>query len=485
MVGAMIKMEGGLEAYNYFKPAIKGGLDMAYGNIDTPEISDVDSSEFMDINEPPGEGIDALDPTQKEEAGKQILNTSTSLEEVVDRMERLNIFWDNELDNFQNYTYNIELFQVNQGEARNYLRLENTPDMLLDVVNDGWPKADMKKITIAKTGVSAELVITDVQIRGTGYGAVSPSRMAGTATELQFQITQVGGTSLSDMLQNAALLSGYTSIFDSIYFMKIKFMGYDDDNQIVRDFPATKVLPFKIKQTTDLDTTTDARGTSVLLSGNILTDEVVNSTDVSKVESNFEFATKDTLEETLEEFMDKLNKNVIQNSVLDSNQFIHTYKISMSEEFKQRYGQADMRGIGYPNYASANNETEKKAAVKISQSTGVVQPIHSIYECLHNIIINAKQVREELTASEKKMTEIFVIKPHAVPKENGFNVLTNKSAYDVTFYVTLHESLLPQNAIHNAMLSQATADILKQVFLKGRCHKRYYYQYTGKNDPDN
>ena len=482
MVGAMIKMEGGLEAYNYFKPAIKGGLDMAYGNIDTPEISDVESSEFMDINEPPGEGIDALDPTQKEEAGKQILNTATSLEEVVDRMERLNIFWDNELDNFQNYTYNIELFQVNQGEARNYLRLENTPDMLLDVVNDGWPKAGMKKITIAKTGVSAELVITDVQIRGTGYGAVSLSRMAGTATELQFQITQVGGTSLPDMLQNAALLSGYTSIFDSIYFMKIKFMGYDDDNQIVRDFPATKVLPFKIKQTTDLDTTTDARGTSVLLSGNILTDEVVNSTDVSKVESNFEFATKDTLEETLEEFMDKLNKNVIQNSVLDSTQFIHTYKISMSEEFKQRYGQADMRGIGYPNYASANNETEKKAAVKISQSTGVVQPGHSIYECLHNIIINAKQVREELTASEKKMTEIFVIKPHAVPKENGFNVLTNKSAYDVTFYVTLHESLLPQNAIHNAMLSQATADILKQVFLKGRCHKRYYYQYTGKND---
>ena len=39
-------------------------------------------------------------------------------------MERLNIFWDNELDNFQNYTYNLELFQVNQAEARDYLRME-------------------------------------------------------------------------------------------------------------------------------------------------------------------------------------------------------------------------------------------------------------------------------------------------------------------------------------------------------------------------
>ena len=481
MVGAMIKMEGGTSAYDYFQPAIKGGLDMAYGNISTPEATDPELNDFMFLNEPVGEGIRKLDPTVKDEVAKDILNTSQSLEEVVDRMEGFNIFWDNELDNFQNYTYNLELFQVNQAEARDYLRMETTPDMLLDVVNDG-PKPEHKKITIAKTGTSAELVITDLQIRGTGYGSVSLSRLAGSALNLQFTITQIGGTSLPDMLQNAALLSGYANVYDSLYFMKIKFMGYDEDNQIVRDFPATKVLPFKIKDFTDLDTTTDARGTTIMLTGTILNDEVVNTTDVAKVESNFEFPTKDTLEETLEEFMDKLNKNVIQNAVLDDNQFIHTYKISMSEEFKQKYGQADMKSANDPNYASANNETDKKSAIKISQATGVVQPGHSIYECLHNIILNAKQVRDELTASEKKMTEIFVIRPHAVPKEGGFNVLSGKSAYDVTFYVTLHESLLPQNAIHNAMLSQATADILKNVFLKGRCHKRYYYQYTGKND---
>lgn len=482
MVGAMIKMEGGTSAYDYFQPAIKGGLDMAYGNISTPGATDPELNDFMFLNEPVGEGIRKADPTVKDEMTKDILNTSQSLEEVVDRMEGFNIFWDNELDNFQNYTYNLELFQVNQAEARDYLRMETTPDMLLDVVNDAWPKPEHKKITIAKTGTSAELTITDLQIRGTGYGSVSLSRLAGSALNLQFTITQIGGTSLPDMLQNAALLSGYANVYDSLYFMKIKFMGYDEDNQIVRDFPATKVLPFKIKDFTDLDTTTDARGTTIMLTGTILNDEVVNTTDVAKVESNFEFPTKDTLEETLEEFMDKLNKNVIQNAVLDDNQFIHTYKISMSEEFKQKYGQADMKSANDPNYASANNETDKKSAIKISQATGVVQPGHSIYECLHNIILNAKQVRDELTASEKKMTEIFVIRPHAVPKEGGFNVLSGKSAYDVTFYVTLHQSLLPQNQIHNAMLSQATADILKNVFLKGRCHKRYYYQYTGKND---
>ena len=78
-------------------------------------------------------------------------------------MEGFNIFWDNELDVYQSYTYNLEFFVVNQQEAQSYLKYENQPEMLLDVVNDG-PKSEHKKITIAKTGTSAELVITDLQL---------------------------------------------------------------------------------------------------------------------------------------------------------------------------------------------------------------------------------------------------------------------------------------------------------------------------------
>ena len=58
-------------------------------------------------------------------------------------MENRNIFWDNELDVYQSYTYNLELFQVNQQEAQSYLKYENTTEMLQDVVNDDGPKADM------------------------------------------------------------------------------------------------------------------------------------------------------------------------------------------------------------------------------------------------------------------------------------------------------------------------------------------------------
>ena len=60
-----------------------------------------------------------------------------------------------------------------------------------------------------------------------------------------------------------------------------------------------------------------------MLTGTILNDEVVNTTDVAKVETNLNFDVKRYFEETLEDFMVKFNKNVIQNAVLDDNQFIH------------------------------------------------------------------------------------------------------------------------------------------------------------------
>ena len=97
----------------------------------------------------------------------------------------------------------------------------------------------------------------------------------------------------------------------------------------------------------------------------------------------------------------------------------------MSDDFKQKFGQAEMKDPNNPNMSSASNETEKKDAIKISQSTGVVQPEHSIYDCINSIIINAKQVKEELTASKDEMTDIFYIN-HMLFQPNGFNILTNK-----------------------------------------------------------
>ena len=268
-------------------------------------------------------------------------------------MESKNLFWDNELDVYQSYTYNLELFCVNKQAEAKYRKFENTPDLLLDVVNDAWPPASAQKVTIAKTGVSTELNIHDLVVDGRGYGANSVSRMAGTATTLSFSITQVGGTSLPDMLNNTVILCGYPNIQNAVFFMKINFIGYDENNN-VKKLPATKVLPFKINNFRDLDTTTDARGTATGLTGTIVNDEIVSLATIAQAESNFNFDVKNTLGETLEEFFNKLNENILKNAVIGDSDFRNEFKFVMDDDFKQKYAQAEMKDPNNPNMSSAS-----------------------------------------------------------------------------------------------------------------------------------
>ena len=493
-VKAMIQKEGGNEASEYFGQGntIANGIRMATDPDFDKAQSDLDDTEanraLLDAqSEKEAQGIESPDeskdtPEDPKESTRQILNSANSLAEVIDQMEKKNLFWDNELDKFQNYTYNLELFVVNQQEAGKYLAYENTPDLLQDVVNDAWPSDDIQKITIAKTGVTTELNITDLNVLSQGFGNTNTSRIAGTAVNLDFTITQVGATSLPDMLNNSVLLCGYPNIAAATFFMKIKFIGYDENDTVIRNFPATKVLPFKIKSYTQLASETDARGTSTQLEGVIILDDVITNKSVAQVDYNFEFPVQDTLDDTLQEFFKALNKSVVDKSVISDPNFINEYKFEMSDEFKEAFGQAEMKDPNNPNMASGNNETDKKKAIKIGLQTGVVTPGISIYNAVESIILNAKQIREELTESKAKTTKVFHIKPHGEPKLKGYNVLTGKYSYIVTYYLHVHKTVLPKNQIDNANLVASTAEILKDIFLDGRCHKRYYHKYTGKND---
>ncbi len=484
MVSAMIRMEGGAEAEEYFSDSIGTGLGMAYGTVDeevVPVTDDDALSQIKSDQDPVPVGEEKLNYEDSVETKNQILNNATSLAQVIKQMESKNLFWDNELDVYQSYTYNLELFCVNKQAEAKYRKFENTPDLLLDVVNDAWPPASAQKVTIAKTGVSTELNIHDLVVDGRGYGANSVSRMAGTATTLSFSITQVGGTSLPDMLNNTVILCGYPNIQNAVFFMKINFIGYDENNN-VKKLPATKVLPFKINNFRDLDTTTDARGTATGLTGTIVNDEIVSLATIAQAESNFNFDVKNTLGETLEEFFNKLNENILKNAVIGDSDFRNEFKFVMDDDFKQKYAQAEMKDPNNPNMSSASNETEKTDAIKIGQQQGVVQPGTGIYDCVTSIILNAKQIKEELTDSKDTMSDIFYIKPHGEPKPNGFNILTGTTSYIVTYHISCHRNILPQNQINNAQIVGATAKILKEVFLTGRCNKRYYHTYTGLND---
>ena len=492
-IAAMIKHEGGQEAVDYFgqgniisngiRMAVDSDFDNAQAGLDDTEANNaLLNAQREKEAESIGEVVEDENQLDPHEGTRKVLNTATSLAQLIDGMEARNLFWDNELDKFQNYTYNLELFVINQQEAAKFLAYENTPSLLDDVVNDAWPPDNIEKITIAKTGVTTELNITDLNVASLGAGDVNVSRLAGTARRLDFTITQVGATSLPDMLNNTALLCGYPNTAEAVYFMKIKFIGYDDNDNVIRNLPATKVIPFHLSKYSQLASDTDARGTTTRLEGQVYQDKVVTNTATAQTDYNFEFPVKDTLDETIQEFFNSLNKSVKEKAIISDPNFINEYKFEMSPEFKQEFGQAEMKEAGHPNMASGNNETDKKAKIKLGQQTGVVTPGISIYSCLESIIVSARQVRDELTESKAKATKMFRILPHGEPKIKGYNVLTGSYSYIVTYYITIQKTVIPKNQIDNANIIASTSEILKDVFLTGRCHKRYYHTYTGKND---
>ena len=122
--------------------------------------------------------------------------------------EQAGNFWENELDQYDFYTYNLELFIVDQETTSKFLLDDYSLD---DIMNDAWPDASTNRVVIAWTGATTEFNIQDLSVESLGYGAGNNSRMAGVATHLNFNIVQVGNTSLNDSLQNAAILMGFTS----------------------------------------------------------------------------------------------------------------------------------------------------------------------------------------------------------------------------------------------------------------------------------
>ena len=413
-------------------------------------------------------------------------NNAESLSDIVTSMENNNEWWENALDQYQNYTYHLELFVVKQRDALEFLL--NEAQDLDSIISNSWPGSDIQYITIAETGVTTEFNIQDLEIKSLGAGSSSVSRLAGTATRLSFSIIQVGNTSLNDNLMNAALLSGYASISEAKYFLKVNFKGYSDDGSTIRseNQNLTKVFPFVISNVGDVPSSTDARGTITTIEGTITPDYAV-SRSVNLIQHNFEFDIKETLKETIEEFFTKLNDNIQKNDFSTesaaNNQYIHTYDFEFDNDFMTEFGESMMNG-DEPNVGgSARNEVATRTgSVNISQQTGVITPGLSIVDVLYDICIQSIDIRTELTTEKDTFTKVVTILPDAAPKPNGLNPLSGEAGHNVKYFITTKNQIVVQNNYDNANKVTNSAKLVKEIFDRQQCKKIYYYQYTGLND---
>ena len=396
---------------------------------------------------------------------------SNSLSNIVSN----HTFIDNPLDVYENYTYNLELLVVDRNADRRFQLMEahNTNR----IVTDSWPGPEDNSITIAKTGVTTEFHINDLEVISNSVGNSNNSKIAGTAISLQFNITQVGNTSLVDNLQNTIALCGYPSIPNAVFYIKINFLGYDDKGNSIK-LPYTKVLPFTIKDYADLQTTTDAQGTTTLITGVIITDEVISNVYLSKIENGFTYDISDTLEDTLKNFLEKLNETLKATHPTLSPTLQNSYSIEASDQFKEaKYYTSTMKGN-----ATNTNENTTKTTKNNAQQIGTVTPQMSIYTIIEDICLNAVEVKKELVKSTASNTNVLKITPFIVPKENGYNSVKGTNVYDIQYYIDFEKKPIIHNKVDQLDKAKASKQITEEFFKDNHVNKIYNYLFTGKND---
>ena len=401
-----------------------------------------------------------------------------SLGDIVDQHALEGKFIGNPLDAYENYTYNLELFVVDRAADRNFQLQEGF--MMKDIVNDKWPGPNDNSITIAKTGVTTEFNLTDVDIVSKGVGNSTNSKIAGTGIEIGLSITQIGETSLVDNMQNAFVLCGYPGINGNNFYIKINFVGYDIKGNAMSIPNSTKVIPFTNTSWADMQSETDAKGTTTRLNGIIPGDEVVSGKALSVTDTGFTYLIGKTLGQTLTNFMDALNKSNRVNHPTLSDNLQNTYKFTRSTEFENKYLNTTMVN-NTMNWTGVQNMVQSGPPGG-AQFVGTVTPQMSIYDIIIEICLNSEEMKKELVKDKDFFTDSLKVSPYLVNKVNGYNPVTATNTFDVEFYIDYEPAIIVQNPSNQAEQSLASKKIIDEYFKSERVNKIYNYLFTGKND---
>jgi hypothetical protein len=389
-------------------------------------------------------------------------------------------FIPNPLDDYHSYTYSLEWFVVDKTETARFQAAETS--MIKQIVNDEWPSLDTKYVTIAKTGYTTEFNITNLSIESVGSGNSNYSRVAGTADKLEFTCTQVGNTSLADSIQNAIALCGFKSISEAVYFIKINLLGDKENGKVQEKLPQTKVFPFKLRNYNNVSTSTDARGTTTVLTGQAAMDEAVMDSHISRVEFNFEYLIDGNLSETLEAFQTSLNQMIKNENQYLAEELKNEYSIVLSDQFKEAFGASPI-----DKDKTLFTSTEKQKNMNLvgknnAEPIGTMMPGQSIYQEIEEICLHADDLRKELTDDTPGYTKVLQITPHLELKPDGFNPIKGVQSYKVIYHIDYQKKLIQQNMTDHFVKIKNNKSNTVEIFEDGHVHKKYDYLFTGNND---
>lgn len=481
MLGSMIRMEGGVEAEEYFAPHLSEGIRMATGN--TPSDTYV-----------PGEGpvrgeSDVIDPYESTPVDKQY--ERNSIPEQADFSN--NISWDrlengphmiqNVLDQYDNYTYNLELFVLDRQETNEFL---SNPNIGLQTANGSWTPNN--KVLVAASGETSEIIITDLNIESVNSGSKT-SVISNTATNLDFTLTRIGHGKIADVLEDAALIAGYTDISTANFFIKVDFEGYKN-GQYFTIPGTTKVIPFRLSKLADIATSTDQRGTNAIIEGRPIRSIATYDATVSKLNHavHVNGINQENAKDVLKQFIDALNKSIVENHPTDNLKYTVEYSIEFTQEFDDLFGSDLSLGIDSLSSVGTVNGQHNTSPSAGNNTTGSAMPTldlnvgTSIMSIITDILINTESIKTALTVDDNSFSDVVSIDVEYIPKVDAYNIMTRREGAEVKYIVGVKQLLVDQNSFNQMRKILNVEQIVEEILNRYRLCKKYYYYYTGLND---
>jgi GH24 family phage-related lysozyme (muramidase) len=386
---------------------------------------------------------------------------------------------ENPLNQYEHYTYNLELFLVSPEDTINFF--ENVP--ISTISAGGWPAAGTKKVTIAQTGVTTEFNIDGLEVTTVAAGS-SPEVVSGASTKLSFTLTQVGEVSMADSLKNATLIAGWQNLGIATFFVKITFKGFDTNGTPMELPNTTKVLPFRLSKLRDMSTEVDVSGTYIVLEGMTSRSSALRS-DIDTFPDNIEFELGSTLGETVNNLIEAVNSYVTESSFAADDSFDITYQVEpIDSDFEMEFLNGNVMNFeGSPNFSLANNTRDTTAPGGQGTGTriGILNAGSSVYDTIRDLMVQSNLFRNNLTSDSNTYREIPSIKLHYVPKPNGYNPVTNSQGAIITYYLSAVNEIIDQNSVDMARKVGNNATIMEQMISSGRLKKIYEHMYTGLN----
>ena len=366
-------------------------------------------------------------------------------------------FAGNELDTFDNTTYNIKLYMIPESDFR-----------------AGKVDSD-SKIIIAESGVTSRVSIDDLEIKS----YISPSRTVKNQESVRFDFTlrEYYGAELLDQIFVGSQQLGIKNYYKAPYFLELTFAGRDPDTSSpdIKAETLRWVWPISIRA---IETEVDASGSlynveSYVYTSLAQTDEAGNIPKAMTAQGK-------TVAEALTDLTDQLNSTAKEQAVTNVT-LPDVYSITIDPKI------GDLNLIDdkntEANAKTAPMDTDERTVREISLDKNI-----SITEAINRIVSVAPAYQtlskktgtpSDQEVAEKEDTKVM----HRIFTKADiidFDIGRGDYARTYTYDVLPFEASLPQVSV-----SESSADgkkVYNNLKNKGLLRKRYDYLYTGVND---